>query len=654
MLRKNILAAIPWAKPKDEDYRQGLYTLVEQTKTINEQKLRILTIFNPEQEPYCRIFRLANEFISEMADHKWSNAMLDKNFWLNHDYTKNTVCFKCFTNNELAKEWFFFQEDIRRGALEYKYTQRKIRTERFMALIHELPKGLESWIDKVPLLDSRYLYYKGKGSGIEGYCTHCKQQVFLPKRPAKGKLYGVKCKCPECGSTVTLRPAGLGNTAHDSSNLAILQKVPAGFCIRIFNVRRDFRPAGYKNPVEQNHEYSRIFLIDGKWHKYYWEDKYIAFLHKHVAGWYRLDELTRSSSWYSPYYEIGKQYLYTKNINSVLKNTPYQYSQLYDFAKHLSEPFSIDNYLEAYIKAPALEYLIKMKLYRLANYVIDKKGFSSGGLRLYEKGPEAILGVKKEYFSFLRRLDPNNSQLEIMQFMSDAGRHPSMEEVEFWAKHVNGKENLGFCLRYASSGKLIKYFTQQLEIAKKTKTRFYIHDWEDYVNAAELFGLDIKSEFILFPKNFKEAHDNTTAMIKADKDKLKSKAYKKRYEELMAVYSYKTKKYMIVAPKNSKDLVKEGQALHHCVGGYCDSHLKGRTTILFVRELEKPNKPFYTLEVGYNLNIIQCRGLRNTSYVDNKDVNNFIASFQAKKLDPLLSAKNMLADMREKENRKGA
>ena len=46
--------------------------------------------------------------------------------------------------------------------------------------------------------------------------------------------------------------------------------------------------------------------------------------------------------------------------------------------------------------------------------------------------------------------------------------------------------------------------------------------------------------------------------------------------------------------------MKEGRALHHCVGRndyYMKRMAAGRTWILFLREKERPEEPYYTIEI---------------------------------------------------------
>ena len=64
-------------------------------------------------------------------------------------------------------------------------------------------------------------------------------------------------------------------------------------------------------------------------------------------------------------------------------------------------------------------------------------------------------------------------------------------------------------------------------------------------------------------------------------------------------------------PKNMTEIVNEGKRLHHCVGGYAQRHAYGKLHIMFIRTAEKPDVPYYTMEISTEGKIVQVRGLRN-------------------------------------------
>ena len=68
--------------------------------------------------------------------------------------------------------------------------------------------------------------------------------------------------------------------------------------------------------------------------------------------------------------------------------------------------------------------------------------------------------------------------------------------------------------------------------------------------------------------------------------------------------------FTIVPPKTAAEIVEEGHALHHCVGGYVSRVTNKECVILFLRKKEEPDKPFYTIEIR-NGEVQQIRGYDN-------------------------------------------
>lgn len=82
--------------------------------------------------------------------------------------------------------------------------------------------------------------------------------------------------------------------------------------------------------------------------------------------------------------------------------------------------------------------------------------------------------------------------------------------------------------------------------------------------------------------------------------KTKAEKYHRRLKKLVQRYTYTDGIYLIRPPVNGHEIVREGQKLHHCVGGYVDRHLNGATTILFLRRRDRPGRPLCTIEVDGN------------------------------------------------------
>lgn len=121
--------------------------------------------------------------------------------------------------------------------------------------------------------------------------------------------------------------------------------------------------------------------------------------------------------------------------------------------------------------------------------------------------------------------------------------------------------------------------------------------WTDYLDFAESLKYDLSRGDVLYPKRLKEAHDNASDAVTVQKDKLAFEKYRERYEKLKKKYEWSDGTYQILIPKGINDIVEEGKVLSHCVGGYAERHVNGKTTILFMRLAKEPEKRLVTIEV---------------------------------------------------------
>lgn len=146
-------------------------------------------------------------------------------------------------------------------------------------------------------------------------------------------------------------------------------------------------------------------------------------------------------------------------------------------------------------------------------------------------------------------------------------------------------------------------------IKNKVDFKYYL----DYIGLLKDLDIKVDSKNLIMPKDLKKAHDNAVELFTQMKREIEDKQYKKRVKSVLKLEK-EIDGYAIVAPKVLNELVAEGKALHHCVGGssYVEGHKKGKTTILFIRSKEEPNKPLFTMEYKSG-QIIQIRGKHNQS-----------------------------------------
>lgn len=136
------------------------------------------------------------------------------------------------------------------------------------------------------------------------------------------------------------------------------------------------------------------------------------------------------------------------------------------------------------------------------------------------------------------------------------------------------------------------------------ENKINLREYEDYWRACVELGLDMKDTKNLYPKDFKRMHDLRTseyASYKARKKKEERRNLTKRIRqeaEKWQQYETTSDQFSIIFARSVKDMVHEGDCLHHCVGrmGYDVKMAKGISLIAFLRKTEDVNEPYVTIE----------------------------------------------------------
>ena len=135
---------------------------------------------------------------------------------------------------------------------------------------------------------------------------------------------------------------------------------------------------------------------------------------------------------------------------------------------------------------------------------------------------------------------------------------------------------------------------------------------KDYINMCETMGVPYEK----YPKSLKLAHDlaskNLEIKVNNEQQELFREVISKEdYKNL----EYKGTYYSVVNPKTTDDIVNEGRYLHHCVGSYVNTVIKGATKILFFRNNDNIDRPLITLEVRDGV-LRQYKGRQNRRPTD--------------------------------------
>ena len=135
-------------------------------------------------------------------------------------------------------------------------------------------------------------------------------------------------------------------------------------------------------------------------------------------------------------------------------------------------------------------------------------------------------------------------------------------------------------------------------------------------------GRDLEDSLVRWPRDLKASHNRQIeerraaearkeAAKRAKQIAARAPLFQARAQELEKL-SFALDGLMIRPCANEEELIAEGKLLHHCVATYAKDYAEGRTAILFIRRVDQPEKPFFTLEFDEKgKKVKQNRGLRN-------------------------------------------
>ena len=163
------------------------------------------------------------------------------------------------------------------------------------------------------------------------------------------------------------------------------------------------------------------------------------------------------------------------------------------------------------------------------------------------------------------------------------------------------KENYSF-------GKFANYVINETINQGYSRVRDFIGELRDYLRMCKADNI----KPTLYSSYLKQTHDITNRNHNVKVEQENEQIFQNRYKDFKP---YKGKKYVVVAPKDSNDLKKEGDTLNHCVASYIKRVIDGECLIYFLR-INK-DESLITFEVRHN-DIVQVRGLHNRKPTENE------------------------------------
>ena len=282
------------------------------------------------------------------------------------------------------------------------------------------------------------------------------------------------------------------------------------------------------------------------------------------------------------------------------------------------------SYLALWRKRPTVENLLVQGCGRFLAELIDKEkssGMDRGGIpklsevNWKEKRPAQMLGLNKEEFRHMRRMGWNAEDLERYRLVKKAGLYVKLPEGMELLK-TRPAYDINLVLEEAPRTdfwRTIRYLNRQKS------------DWRtlrDYRRMAVEDGRDLTDNLVCWPRNLAASHQRQIAEREAIRNRKEAEKRakeqaerKEKFRERLVVLeelSFQRGGLLIRPCTDEAELIQEGKSLHHCVASYAKDHASGKTAILFIRKVEEPDQPFFTLEFDEKRQIVrQNRGLRN-------------------------------------------
>jgi len=584
------------------------------------------------------------------AFHPMNNAdetiynWLKKHWWEINNFKKSdsygAFCYK--NGYELLGK---YQQQLRREQLANKHNIIRNAIDNAMLEIKDIPKAFVNFCDRKVSQQFAYIFFNNETK--TGECSSCHRVVNL-KSKAKHNETG---KCPNCHHNVTFISANrwrnMSRFSKDNT-CAFLQPVSNGFCIRIFNVKKTFYPKNYQGSTGcstysnfkgenfisriELHEKERSFCdFKGRALKSFtWGD----FLQ---TGQYRWCNDSYSSGW--------DMWVYTGTFDSITKQMPeIKYIPLKNIVKAgMHNPMTI---IKNAVENPFIEYTWKLGLKTITQQILHRNSYylnevvNRNGKNIFE-----VLGTDKQDLKQLVKLDISISQLDVYHTVKKNSPAIDWDIYNWVIKNSVALSDVENIQKITTLSKAIKYFEKQYkqEYAFQAccdpedicdddafeKISDVIGDWIDYIGECQKLEYNLTDTAVIFPKNLQTAHQRTLALVKILNEKSRIEKCKNLFSEravALKSYAFKNKQFLIRAVETPEEIVREGAVLSHCVGGYMERHAEGKLNIFVIRQIDKPDIPFYTLELTTDFKISQTRGFKNKSAPT--EVNAFIKKWE--------------------------
>lgn len=668
-----MIEKIPFLElPKISRKKEVKYIGVTAIQKLDGEEHFILEVYKNDKEflkiPLVRIVVSEKDYGNYWPDDKkWSSAnIMDEStyclIWQKHDGTRSTEKERnkhniLYSKEDLKRielffekykvwnrsEWWEYirakQRDISktksRESQQRRYERRQRNLEERINNTPELPEdAILKWADGKLFHAKHYLFYKKNGRKATICCSSCGgvkegawkagdtyESIFETKiDEPKDKHFGI---CPLCGAFGEYKPQGKVKSYHRKIHYVFKAEryQDTGAVIRYIAIEKvwvleeyiekEKRVMNGAYEMLEGVEIARTYLYKGKvqtdYHKHnpytgedFWDD----------CNLYGMNNIT-----------VDKGILYPRFSES-LKGTDYQYSAIEEFVAEVGS-VNAKKYMEAYHQIPQIEMLVKLKLYKIVEDLID-------GRRMVIANAEAkrlddFLGINKDKIKLLIEKNGDKAYLNVMRLEKELNQRWTEEQIRNLSEITVDRQNVETALGIMSLQKILNQIKKYAGCefggcsSAKARVNHVAITYFDYLSMRAQLGYDMENTVYQRPRNLEAAHNRMAEEINKEKNEKRYKEVaqkypliKKNYRNLRKRFFYEDEKYIIRPARSAEEIVREGRILHHCVGGdsYLGKHNKQESIILMLRFKEEQETPYITVEIKDN-RIIQWYGANN-------------------------------------------
>lgn len=640
-MKKKAIEKIPYLTVKECRKKDVKFVAAVAVMQIQEEQHLFLEIYENKKGcldiPSYRFVYTKKDWANyQPANGTWSASKIANAYWRpiwqqDSDEQETFISetdiehIQKFVGKEIyrRRQWWRFLDQLE-DCINHERWKRGMdrRNERLNARcaeIRELPGDFEDWYKNELFANENYIYYKRKGRYATFWCSHCGKSytyataqkdtfegmfepiVTVPKN-------GTRARCMECDAAGFYKTAGKMKDVYGISKCCyVVQPYKEdGAVSRYINVEKILRIGEPESYIVT--ELARSFFEPGK---------------KRITDYQWYSNYARKNEWCDHNAGFGGA-----NINegaamiypgtyAGLKNTMFRYCGLEEYNREY-ERIEVADYLETYTKYPILEMMAKTGMYQLIDDIVKDYYVSRYIKNEHAKNPEKMFGINRGRLKLLVKQHGDRGMLRILQAEHEmkaawteeqclklAGLDLDTDKFKATLQWITVQKFLNRVEKYA--GVLISDMVlDRMCSAAIGVLRSVAGTYMDYLHMRAHRGYDMTNTVYLYPRDLEAAHQKMVDEENEDRVDERMKEVEVRYADIKKIYRRLRKRYyyedanMLIRPaRSAEEIVREGRALHHCVGGdgYLQKHNDEKTTILMLRFKTLPETPYITVEI---------------------------------------------------------